>query len=60
MTEFKPARVEPAKFEPKSEPAKVEPNKTPSGDKQRKLKPVDAKEEGDDKIVSIDAFRKKP
>ncbi len=53
---FKPAKVEPVK----SEPAKVEPNKTPSADRQKKLKPVEAKEEGDDKIVSIDAFRKKP
>ncbi len=48
---FKPAKVE---------PAKAEPNKTPSADRQKKLKPVEAKEEGDDKIVSIDAFRKKP
>ncbi|MCQ4189372.1 SspB family protein [Methylocystis suflitae] len=53
---FKPAKVEPVK----SEPAKVEPNKTPGADRQKKLKPVEAKEEGDDKIVSIDAFRKKP
>jgi hypothetical protein len=53
---FKPAKVEPVK----SEPAKVEPNKTPSVDRQKKLKPVEAKEDGDDKIVSIDAFRKKP
>ncbi len=60
VTEFKPARVEPAKFEPKSEPAKAEPNKTPSADRQKKLKPVEAKEDGNDKIVSIDAFRKKP
>ena len=44
----------------KIEPAKAEPNKTPSADRQRKLKPVEAKEDGDDKIVSIDAFRKKP
>ncbi len=56
VTAFKPAKVEPVK----SEPTKVEPNKTPSADKQRKLKPVEAKEDGDDKIVSIDAFRKKP
>jgi len=48
---FKPAKVE---------PAKAEPNKTPSADRQKKLKPVEAKEDGDDKIVSIDAFRKKP
>ena len=60
VTEFKPARVEPAKFEPKSELAKAEPKKTPSADRQKKLKPVEAKEDGDDKIVSIDAFRKKP
>lgn len=53
---FKPAKVEPVK----SEPAKAEPNKTPSADRQKKLKPVEAKEDGDDKIVSIDAFRKKP
>lgn len=53
---FKPTKVEPAK----SEPAKAEPNKTPSADRQKKLKPVEAKEDGDDKIVSIDAFRKKP
>lgn len=53
---FRPAKVEPVK----SDPAKVEPNKTPGADRQKKLKPVEAKEEGDDKIVSIDAFRKKP
>ena len=47
---FKPAKVD---------PAKAEPNKTPSADRQKKLKPVEAKEDGDDKIVSIDAFRKK-
>ena len=27
---------------------------------KRKLKPVEAKEDGDEKVVSIDAFRKKP
>ena len=48
---FKPAKVD---------PAKAEPNKTPSADRQRKLKPVEAKEDGDEKVVSIDAFRKKP
>lgn len=51
VKEFKPAKVD---------PAKAEPNKTPSADKQRKLKPVEAKEDGDEKVVSIDAFRKKP
>lgn len=56
VREFKPGKVAPVK----SEPAKAEPNKTPSADRQKKLKPVEAKEEGDDKIVSIDAFRKKP
>ena len=65
VRELKPVKVEPAKVEPtKSEPAKVEsksePAKAPAGEKLRKLRTVETKEEGDDKIVSIDAFRKKP
>ncbi|MGD9658538.1 MAG: SspB family protein [Methylocystis sp.] len=40
--------------------AKPEPAKAASGEKQRKLRPVETKEEGDEKVVSIDAFRKKP
>jgi hypothetical protein len=70
VRELKPVKVEPAKGEAvkpepiKSEPTKVEsksePAKTPGGEKLRKLRTVETKEEGDDKIVSIDAFRKKP
>ena len=70
VRELKPVKVESAKVEPtKSEPAKVapakvesksEPAKAPAGEKLRKLRTVETKEEGDDKIVSIDAFRKKP
>lgn len=57
----KPAKAEAAKFDAaKSEANKSEPAKAASGEKQRKLRPVETKEEGDEKVVSIDAFRKKP
>jgi hypothetical protein len=64
--DFKPAKIEPAKIEPaksdsaRAEPPKAEPNKAPSAEKPRRLKPVETKEDGDEKVVSIDAFRKKP
>lgn len=51
----------PAKLEfPKADPGKTEPSKTHSAEKRQKLNSVETKPEGDDKIVSIDAFRKKP
>jgi hypothetical protein len=58
--DFKPAKIEPVKADlAKAEP-KAEPNKAPSAEKPRRLKSVETKEEGDEKVVSIDAFRKKP
>jgi hypothetical protein len=60
VKELKP-KVEPARIAPtKIEPAKSDASKTAGADKPRKLRPVETKEEGDEKIVSIDAFRKKP
>jgi hypothetical protein len=67
----KPARlesgkIEPAKFEAarveaaKVEAHKPEPAKAAGGEKPRKLRSVETKDEGDEKVVSIDAFRKKP
>ncbi len=54
-------RIESAKIDAaKSEANKSEPAKAASGEKQRKLRSVETTGEGDDKIVSIDAFRKKP
>ncbi|MGJ0502549.1 MAG: SspB family protein [Methylocystis sp.] len=59
--EVKPAKVEPFKADSaKAEPPKAEPNQAPSAEKPRRLKPVETKEDGDEKVVSIDAFRKKP
>jgi len=56
-----PARVEPAKIESaKIESVKSEAAKAAGGEKPRKLRTVEAKEDGDEKVVSIDAFRKKP
>ncbi|MFO1102809.1 MAG: ClpXP protease specificity-enhancing factor SspB [Methylocystis sp.] len=66
VKELKPAKAETGKIEPakieavKVEAGKPEPAKAASGEKQRKLRPVETKEEGDEKVVSIDAFRKKP
>jgi hypothetical protein len=58
---FEAAKIEAAKFESgKFESPKSEPAKAASGEKQRKLRPVETKGEGDEKVVSIDAFRKKP
>ncbi len=53
----KPASEAPAK-EPKQAPAK-EPAKGEAAQKQKKAKSDEAQNEGDAKIVSIDAFRKK-
>jgi hypothetical protein len=55
-SKFEAAKLESSKFES----AKPEPAKAASGEKQRKLRPVETREEGDEKVVSIDAFRKKP
>lgn len=58
---IEPAKIEPAKVEPaRVEAAKSEPAKAASGEKPRKLRSVETNEEGDEKVVSIDAFRKKP
>jgi hypothetical protein len=55
-TKLESAKLESAKLES----VKPEPAKASSGEKQRKLRPVETKGEGDEKVVSIDAFRKKP
>ncbi len=58
---FETGKIEAGKFESgKFESTKSEPAKAAGGEKLRKLRTVETKEEGDDKIVSIDAFRKKP
>ncbi|MGD9543644.1 MAG: SspB family protein [Methylocystis sp.] len=54
--ERKPAKIDSLKIET----ATPESAKAASGEKPRKLKPVESKDEGDEKVVSIDAFRKKP
>jgi len=54
-------KVESTKIEStKIESNKPEPAKAASGEKPRKLRTVETKDEGDEKVVSIDAFRKKP
>lgn len=58
--DYKPAKIEPVKADPAKAEPKAEPNKAPSAEKPRRLKPVETKEDGDEKVVSIDAFRKKP
>lgn len=58
--DFKPAKIEPVKADPAKAEPKAEPNKAPSAEKPRRLKSVETKEDGDEKVVSIDAFRKKP